>query len=78
MAIDAYFQLTISQISASERLVAGTLLVVAGIFLLRFMPTILEKQFGRENPSKVQSIGGPVFVLSIGVILFIGGLVQLA
>ena len=77
LAMNNSLFVTVSNISAAGRLVLGILLLVAGSALLRFAPTLHEKYFGQFKSSVLQTVGGPAFVIVIGVVLIIGGMVQL-
>jgi len=77
VALNTRLLMTVSEISPSERLITGILLMTIGLVLLRFMPAIHERYFGQYKSSRLQTVGGPIFVIVMGALLVIGGAVQL-
>jgi hypothetical protein len=69
--------MTVSNVSSSGRLIIGVLLVSIGLVLLRLMPAIHERYFGQYRSSILRNVGGPIFVIVIGVLLFISGVARL-
>jgi uncharacterized membrane protein YidH (DUF202 family) len=69
--------MTVSTASSSESLVIGIVLVLIGIALLRFLPVLHERFFEQFELSAFQRFGGPVFVIAVGSIFLVGGLVRL-
>jgi len=70
-------EMTVSNVAAPVRLAIGIILVLVGLTLFRIMPALHERYFGQYRLTEFQRIGGPVFVVIVGSLLIIGGVISL-